>query len=58
MDDLDQKLLAALKRDGDAWRAVMRQAMAQDFGWAGSSRRYRELYESVLAANEVTGRAG
>jgi starch synthase len=34
----------ALYREPPRWRAVMQQAMAQDFSWAGSAARYLELY--------------
>jgi starch synthase len=34
----------ALHREAPRWRAVMQQAMAQDFSWAGSAARYLELY--------------
>jgi starch synthase len=31
------------------WRALQRQAMAQDFSWSASSRRYLDVYERALA---------
>lgn len=49
------ELLAALKRATDAyrnpaaWNAIIANAMAQDFSWTNSARRYEQLYESALA---------
>jgi starch synthase len=34
--------------DPRRWRALQRNAMAQDFSWAQSARRYRDLYEQCL----------
>jgi len=31
------------------WRALMQRAMAQDFSWDGSARRYMDLYRSLQA---------
>jgi starch synthase len=48
------RLLSALKRTisahGDAglWTAIQRAAMAQDFSWSGSARKYFELYSSLV----------
>jgi starch synthase len=35
-------------RDGAAWTAMMRAAMARDFGWARSEERYQAVYRRVL----------
>jgi starch synthase len=35
--------------DPDAWRAMMREAMARDFGWEKSETRYRDLYRKALS---------
>jgi starch synthase len=37
----------ALYRQPLAWRKVQRQAMAQDFGWSESARRYLALYQDL-----------
>jgi len=37
----------ALYRQPLAWRKVQRQAMAQDFGWSESARRYLALYHDL-----------
>jgi starch synthase len=42
---LEQAL--ALYRQPVAWRKVQRQAMAQDFGWSESARRYLALYHEL-----------
>jgi starch synthase len=45
----------ALRRAVDAfrqparWRALVRRAMAQDFSWRGSARRYLALYDGLAA---------
>jgi starch synthase len=36
-----------LWRDPARWRSVQRAAMAKDFSWAASARRYRDMYRSV-----------
>ena len=33
----------------DAWAAMQKQGMKADFSWAGSGRRYAELYRSLVA---------
>jgi starch synthase len=38
----------ALYRQPLAWRKVQRQAMAQDFGWSESARRYLALYDGLV----------
>jgi starch synthase len=49
---------AAAYRSPAAWRAIQGNAMAQDFSWADSARRYEELYEAALAkAGADLGRA-
>jgi starch synthase len=37
----------ALYRQPVAWRKVQRQAMAQDFSWSESARRYLALYHDL-----------
>ena len=37
----------ALWRDPARWRSVQRAAMAKDFSWAASARRYLDMYRSV-----------
>ncbi len=37
----------ALYRNERAWHRLVRTAMAQDFGWERSARRYLELYEEL-----------
>ena len=34
--------------DPEAWRGMMREAMARDFGWEKSEARYRDLYRRAL----------
>ena len=41
--------LVALYRQREAWRAVMRSAMAQDFSWDHSAAQYLALYRDVIA---------
>ncbi len=41
--------LLALYRQPDAWRAVMRTAMAQDYSWDHAARDYLALYGEALA---------
>lgn len=40
----------ALRRQGAAWDAVMRQAMGCELGWAGPAGEYLTLYRTLLAA--------
>jgi starch synthase len=49
-DALLQTVRRAVKtfRDRERWMALQRNAMAQDFSWAQSARRYRELYDQCL----------
>ena len=35
-------------RSRDAWRAMMRRAMAQDFSWTASAQAYSALYAKLL----------
>ncbi len=35
-------------REPATWRRLMRNAMAQDFGWDSAARRYRELYQTTI----------
>jgi len=37
--------------DPDAWRAMMRDAMSQDFGWERSESRYRDVYRRALSVS-------
>ena len=38
----------------ESWERSMRRAMARDFGWDRSARRYLELYEAALKAHHGT----
>jgi len=40
--------LVGLYRQPDAWRAVMRTAMAQDFSWDHAAREYLALYRDTM----------
>ena len=40
-------------RDGDGWEAMMREAMARDFGWDKSAARYLSVYRRVLGLPAV-----
>jgi starch synthase len=40
----------ALWSDRDAWEAVQRSAMAEDFSWQRSARRYLDVYSSLTPA--------
>jgi len=40
--------------DQDAWRAMMRRGMAQDFSWRASAARYSELYRQLVAGAAVS----
>ena len=40
-------------RDGDGWVAMMREAMARDFGWDKSAARYLSVYRRVLGLPAV-----
>lgn len=44
----------ALYRQPLAWRKVLRQAMAQDFGWAQPAQRYLELYRTLAPREDAT----
>ena len=50
-----EELLAALKRACDAyrtpeaWSRIVQTAMAKDFSWDDSARRYEQLYETALS---------
>jgi starch synthase len=54
-----EALLAAVRSaahvfaDQDAWRAMMRRGMAQDFSWRASAARYSALYRQLLAGTAV-----
>ena len=39
----------SLYADKDRWRQMMQNGMAQDYSWAASATRYRELYDALLA---------
>ncbi|MBL8349239.1 MAG: glycogen synthase GlgA [Burkholderiaceae bacterium] len=47
---------AALRRDADAWEAVMRRGMSQDLSWAGAARDYLALYRRAVAARAAAPR--
>jgi starch synthase len=40
--------------DQDAWRAMMRRGMEQDFSWRASAARYSELYRQLVAGAAVS----
>jgi starch synthase len=42
-------------RDRAAWRKIVRQAMAQAFGWPGSAARYLDVYRRALATRPIAG---
>ncbi len=44
-------LVRAVKRyrDREAWGALQRRAMARDWSWSASARRYAALYQEILA---------
>jgi starch synthase len=44
--------------DQDAWRAMMRRGMAQDFSWGTSAARYSALYRQLVAGAGVNLLAG
>jgi starch synthase len=44
-------------RKPDAWRRLQQNAMARDFAWTASARRYRDLYLSMLRAPAAGVRA-
>lgn len=35
------------RREPEAWTALCKQAMAEDFGWKASAREYRRVYEKI-----------
>ena len=39
----------ALWREPDRWHSVQRAAMAKDFSWEASARRYLDMYRSAYA---------
>jgi starch synthase len=49
---LERAVVRALDcyREQKAWRTMVRQAMAQPFGWEDSTTRYLEVYRRALAA--------
>jgi len=54
-------LLAAIDRalgvyrTPERWRAIQRSGMARDSGWAASSRKYIEVYETALSGGGTPG---
>ena len=44
----------ALYRQPMAWRKLQRQAMAQDFSWAGPARQYLALYQSLVPRRDCS----
>jgi starch synthase len=38
-------------RDGRTWRRLQRNAMARDFSWSASARKYSELYEALVPSS-------
>ncbi len=53
-DSSPEALLGAVRRANvafrqtDRWETLMRRAMAQDFSWLGSAKRYEDLYHEIL----------
>jgi starch synthase len=45
---------AAQYRDRAAWRALVRRAMAQRFGWQASAEQYLEVYRRALASRPAS----
>jgi starch synthase len=41
----------AIFEDKDAWRALQRNGMGQDFSWTKSAMKYFELYQRLIAAH-------
>lgn len=54
---LERGVQRAIERYHDApkWRAMVRSAMAQPFGWEGSAARYLDVYRRALAARSPAG---
>ena len=48
----------ALYRNKDAWQAVVKQAMSQEFGWEASAKAYRSLYQTLRREKHGGGDAG
>ena len=44
----------ALYQQPMAWRKLQRQAMAQDFSWAGPARQYLALYQSLVPRRDCS----
>lgn len=42
-------------RDQDAWRALQRRAMAQDFSWHRAARQYTDLYQRAISLASDAG---
>ena len=42
----------AVYADKDRWRQLMLNGMAQDYSWAASAARYRDLYDALLAPKD------
>jgi len=42
-------------QDREAWRALQRRAMAQDFSWGHAARQYAKLYQRAVTRAEGTG---
>jgi starch synthase len=42
-------------RDRAAWRTMMRQAMAQQFGWDRSGAQYLDVYRRTVATRAAAG---
>ena len=47
----------ALRRDADAWRAMMKTAMARPLSWQGPAREYLSLYASLAGSDATTAEA-
>jgi len=46
LDSVDQSIAAF--KNKTAWTALRRRAMAMDFSWDGSARRYVDLYRQLI----------
>ncbi len=48
----------ALYEDRDAWRALQRRGMSQDFSWRTAAESYREVYEEAITRRNSISLAG
>ena len=63
-DPTSESVAAALEQaihvyeDRDAWRALQRRGMSEDFSWRATAEHYRELYEEAVAHKNSSRLAG